>query len=226
MNNWKEYFKREIQLWGEETQESLLKKRVLIVGAGGLGCSLGVALGGSGVGFIDIVDFDEVAFHNIHRQIAFDKDDVGSPKASCLAQKLSKRNPFLRVKSFEMGFEEFIQNYTKSSSYDLILDATDNLQIRTKIDQWAKSKKIPWIYGSVEGFLGQVCFFEDASFESFANKNHTPDGIAPPMVMQIASFQANLALRYLAKLPIQKDRLFFIYYNNRGEQILQQFKMP
>ena len=62
------YFNRQVMLWGEEIQKDLRRKRILIVGAGGLGSSLVVALGASGIGHIDLVDFDTVATHNIHRQ--------------------------------------------------------------------------------------------------------------------------------------------------------------
>jgi adenylyltransferase/sulfurtransferase len=70
-----EYFNRQIQLWGEDTQRSLQDKKIAIIGSGGLGCTLAMALGTSGIGEIDMVDFDTVSSHNIHRQIAFTLDD-------------------------------------------------------------------------------------------------------------------------------------------------------
>ena len=75
-----EYFSRQIMLWGEDTQKDLKSKKVLIVGSGGLGCSVAMALSGSGVGQIDIVDFDKVELHNIHRQILFNLNDIGKFK--------------------------------------------------------------------------------------------------------------------------------------------------
>ena len=71
------YFHRQIQLWGEQTQRALADKRILIIGAGGLGSSLSYALGASGIGRISVVDFDTVALHNIHRQILFTLADEG-----------------------------------------------------------------------------------------------------------------------------------------------------
>ena len=65
------YFHRQVQLWGEATQESLQTKKIVIIGCGGLGSSLAYALGSSGIGEIHLVDFDDVSVHNIHRQIAF-----------------------------------------------------------------------------------------------------------------------------------------------------------
>jgi molybdopterin/thiamine biosynthesis adenylyltransferase len=66
-----------VRLWGEEVQRKLQEKRIVIVGSGGLGSSLGFALGATGVGEIHVVDFDEVSLHNIHRQIVFKMGDEG-----------------------------------------------------------------------------------------------------------------------------------------------------
>ena len=217
------YFKRQIELWGEATQELLQSKSIAIIGAGGLGSSLAMALGTSGIGKLDIVDFDEVSSHNIHRQIAFNLDDEGKNKAEVIVNLLKRKNPFIEVKSFNMSFDDFKKiNLT----YDLILDATDNLPVRNQIDKYAKIKKIPWIYASVEEFNGQVCFFEESNFQVFNLSDHKPAGIAAPIVMHIASLQANFALRYLAGLPIVKDKLYYLYFNKEGDLITQKFGMP
>ncbi|NOR57435.1 MAG: thiamine biosynthesis protein ThiF, partial [Sulfurimonas sp.] len=69
------YFHRQVQLWGEDTQNLLQTKKIAVIGSGGLGSSLAFALGASGIGEIHMVDFDEVSLHNIHRQIAFKVGD-------------------------------------------------------------------------------------------------------------------------------------------------------
>lgn len=218
-----DYFHRQIQLWGEETQSSLEKRKIAIIGSGGLGCSLALALGTSGIGFIDIVDFDTVGIHNIHRQVAFTIKDENRPKVDVVVEMMRAKNPFVEAKAFNMDFEEFQK---EENSYDLILDATDNLQTREDIDKYAKSNNTPWIYGSVEAFHGQVCFFEKSSFQVFNISDHKPAGITAPIVMHIASLQANLALRYLAGLSVQKDKLYYLYFNSDGELITQKFAMP
>ncbi len=219
------YFDRQIQLWGKETQLSLQNKKIVIIGSGGLGCSLGISLGASGIGYIDIVDFDTVGIHNIHRQIGFTIEDEGKPKAHVLRDLLLSRCPYVKVKAYEMSFEEFILE--SNEKYDLIIDATDNLPVRIKIDNYAKSQHIPWLYGSVEGFHGQVCFFDLSSYESLFNiSDHKPDGIAAPIVMNIASLQANIALRYLVNLSIKKDFLYYCFFNDEGEFTMQKFGLP
>jgi len=218
-----EYFNRQIQLWGEETQESLQAKKIAIIGSGGLGCSLALALGTSGIGEIDVVDFDTVSGHNIHRQIAFTLEDEGKNKAEAVVALIHAKNPFVRARAFDMTFDAF---KALGNDYDLILDATDNLTVRGEIDRHAKINNTPWIYASVEEFNGQVCFFEGADFQVFNISDHKPAGITAPIVMHIGSLQANLALRYLAGLEVLKDTLYYLYFNDMGELLTQKFGMP
>ena len=219
----KEYFKRQIQLWGEDTQNSLVDKKVAVIGCGGLGSSVSIALGSSGIGTLYLVDFDKVSAHNIHRQIAFKVDDDGKYKAKILAKLLEDRCPYVQALPFTESFDEFKK---RALDYDLIIDCTDNLKSRAKIDEFSKEINVPWIYGSVEEFNGQVCFFEKSSFKAFKITDKTPAGIAAPIVMMIASFEANMAIRYLAGLNVDKDRLYYLYFNTDGELIIQKFKMP
>ncbi|WP_200762464.1 HesA/MoeB/ThiF family protein [Nitrosophilus alvini] len=218
----KEYFKRQIQLWGEETQMSLVDKKVAIIGCGGLGSSVAIALGSSGIGEIYLVDFDKVSVHNIHRQIAFKVEDEDKYKAEVVAKLLMDRSPYVKAKAFTESFDEFKKRDIK---YDLIIDATDNLPSRAKIDEFSKEVGVPWIYGAVEEFNGQVCFFDKSSFGAFKVMPRQPAGIAAPIVMFIASLEANLALRYLAGLDVQKDLLYYLYFNQAGELVMQKFQM-
>jgi len=217
------YFHRQIQLWGEETQQKLQTKKIVIIGCGGLGSSLAYALGSSGIGEIHLVDFDEVSVHNIHRQIAFNVDDVGKFKAEVVKESIESRCPYVKVFAHIGRLEDFT---CKKIAVDLIIDATDNLPSRAAMDAYAKEVKTPWIYGSVEAFNGHVCFFEQSSFKAFAINDKKPSGIAAPIVMHIASLQANLALRYLAGLSVKKDWLYYLYFNEEGELMTQKFAMP
>jgi molybdopterin/thiamine biosynthesis adenylyltransferase len=218
------YFHRQVQLWGEETQTLLQSKRIAIIGSGGLGSSLAFALGASGIGEIHMVDFDTVSLHNIHRQIAFRMGDENKYKAEIAAQLIEERCPYVKSYAHVCSFEEFT---AMGIEVDLIIDATDNLPTRAAINTYAKEQQTPWVYGSVEAFNGQVCFFEDASFtDLFKITQKTPAGIAAPIVMHIASLQANLALRYLAGLSLKKDLLYYLYFNEEGEMISQKFSLP
>jgi adenylyltransferase/sulfurtransferase len=221
-----DYFQRQITLVGKEKQALLQDKKVLIIGAGGLGSSLALALGTSGIGHVDIIDFDRVAYHNIHRQIAFTLEDEGLFKAEVVVALLKKKNPFVLSEAFVESFESWSQK-EELKEYDLFIDATDNFEVREAIDAYAKLKKRPWIYGSVEAFQGQVCFFESSNFHIFKqNSQHQVSGVLAPMVMSIASFQANLALRYLLGFPLEKEKLFYFYFDESGILQTQKFTMP
>jgi len=211
-------------MWGQKTQKNLNSKKIVIVGAGGLGSSLMLALGTSGIGVVDIIDFDSVSTHNIHRQISFKLEDKHSNKAVINSNLIKSKSPFVKSTPYQMNFKQFITQNSKK--YDLIIDATDNLETREEIDRYSKEFNTPWIYGSVEAFNGQVCFFKSSNFSVFNISNHKPDGNIAPMVMHIASLQANFAIRYLSGLSVDKDRLYYLYFNSIGELITQKFGMP
>ncbi|BAF70381.1 HesA/MoeB/ThiF family protein [Nitratiruptor sp. SB155-2] len=218
-----DYFARQVKLWGEERQKLLQKKSVAIIGCGGLGSSLALALGATGIGKIYLVDFDHVSVHNIHRQITFKVQDEGKNKAEVNACVIEDRCPYVEVESFVESFDEFAK---RDIQVDLILDATDNLPVRAKIDEYAKEKQTPWIYASVEEFHGQVCFMDKTSFKTFTITDRKPGGIAAPIVMHVASLEANLALRYLAELPVKKDLLYYLFFDEEGEYQISKFAMP
>ena len=224
-DNYNKFFHRQIELWGEDIQKSLLSRKILIIGSGGLGCSLGLALGSSGIGQIDLVDFDEVSLHNIHRQVAFKTTDVGRKKCEVLKELILSRNPYVTVNAYDCDFDTFIStHYSLLTTYDLVIDATDNLPTRAKIDEFAKKCGVNWLYGSVEEFHGHVCLFDKATFESvFQVTSRKPAGIAAPIVIHIASLQANIALRYLAGKKVVKDKLHYCYFDQNGEFCLQKF---
>jgi molybdopterin/thiamine biosynthesis adenylyltransferase len=171
-----------------------------------------------------MIDFDEVSIHNIHRQIAFKMGDEGKNKALINSALIEQRCPFVKAVAHECNFEAWCE---KKITVDLIIDATDNLPTRAEIDDYCKSVNLPWVYGSVEAFHGQVCFFQDSSFkDAFKITSKTPEGIAAPIVMHIASLQANLALRYLAGLSVKKEMLYYLFFNADGELMTQKFALP
>lgn len=205
-----EYFHRQIQLWGEDRQNSLKDKKILIIGSGGLGSSFAYALGSSGVGEICVVDFDTVSLHNIHRQILFSLEDEGKFKADIFKKRTEARFDGVCVRPFKMKADEFFKTCTEK--FDLILDATDNLATRMQIDEFAKKTGASWIFTSVDSWQVQVCFIEKSDFKFFPTTTVAPAGLAAPIVMFAASFAANLALRYLANLEVKKDTLYYLNF--------------
>jgi molybdopterin/thiamine biosynthesis adenylyltransferase len=217
-----DYFKRQIQLWGEDRQESLKDKSIAIIGCGGLGNSIAIALGSSGIGKIHLVDFDRVSIHNIHRQLSFKLSDENKFKSDVLKEFLDSRISGVDIISHNYSFLEFQR---QNIELDLIIDATDNLQSRVAINRFSKKINTPWLYGSVEEFNGQICFFDRADFEEiFKVEKPISKGISAPMVMNIASIQAVMALKYLLGFEIKKDFLNYIYFED--ELVVKSFKLP
>ncbi len=220
------YFKRQIDLWGLEKQKSLQDKKIAIVGAGGLGSSLAYALGSIGIGKIFIIDFDYIAVHNIHRQISFFINDVDNLKAIIGAERQKNRSPFSEIIPFVGSFNDFIKNMIdESEKLDLIFDATDNFNSRLEIDNFSKSKNIPWVYGAVEAFYGHFALIKNGNFNILKNLQQTPRGVSTPIVMNIASFQANLGLKYLLNEKILVDNLYIVSFDSFGSPILKNFQL-
>ena len=109
----REQYRRHISLDGfglEKTIIFLKDSSVLVIGAGGLGCSALQYLVGAGVGKIGIIDNDLVEISNLQRQVLFDHQDIGKAKTEVASSKLSKMNPFIEIISFEERFTRITQN--------------------------------------------------------------------------------------------------------------------
>ncbi len=150
---------------GEDGQRKLENSKVLVIGAGGLGCPCLQYLAASGVGEIGIIDGDNVSISNLHRQILFNINDVGKNKAYIASKKLVELNPFVKTTVFDryLDFDNF---YEISHDFDVIVDATDNFSTKYLISDVAFDSNIPVIYGTVNQFEGQVAVFGKA-YKSF-----------------------------------------------------------
>ncbi len=156
----KERYTRQLLLKeiGSAGQEKLKLARVLVVGAGGLGCPVLHYLAGAGVGTLGVMDFDVVSASNLHRQILFNEADKGKSKAMCAAEKLKIINPFIIVNAINERLT--VKNIRKVfSEYDLIVDGTDNFSTRYLINDGCVLAEKPWVFGSLYKFSGQVAVF-------------------------------------------------------------------
>jgi molybdopterin/thiamine biosynthesis adenylyltransferase len=198
-------FRRQIQLLGEK-QKLLEDKKVLIVGAGGLGNSLATIISCIGLKKITIIDFDKIEIHNIHRQIQFCKNNVGESKVKVLGEKIKRCDT--EVEIIEGKFNSKMDFWV-----DLVFDATDNFDVRMEIDKFAKKKNIPWIYASVDEYYGQVGFFKKSDFSIFATKDVSAKGQIPPMVSLVASIEAMLGIKYLIN-ELSEEVLYYIDFQN------------
>lgn len=155
-----ERYSRQIVLkeFGIEGQQKLVSSKILVVGAGGLGVPVLTYLNAMGVGTLGIVDADTVSITNLHRQVLFNEDEIGEPKAIIAKKKLKAQNPDtqIRVHSTFLGRENALEII---GAYDLIIDATDNFPSRYLINDACIILKKPFVYGALHGFEGQVSVF-------------------------------------------------------------------
>lgn len=149
---------------GTEGQEKLKKARVLVVGAGGLGCPVLLYLTAAGVGTIGIVDDDSVDETNLQRQVLFNTEDVGHKKADVAKKKLQLQNPNVNLVSY-LSCLTTANALEIFSDYDIIVDGTDNFSTRYMVNDACVLLGKTLVSGSIFKFQGQVSVF------NFQNRN-------------------------------------------------------
>ena len=143
---------------GYEGQEKLASARVLVIGAGGLGSPVLLYLAAAGIGTIGIVDDDVVDVSNLQRQIIHRTEDVGSKKVDSARARLLALDPNIKVEVYPHRLNpENALNVLKG--WDVVVDGTDNIPTRYLIDDACHLLSIPWVYGSIHRFEGQVSVF-------------------------------------------------------------------
>ena len=143
---------------GAAGQEKLKQARVLVIGAGGLGCPVLQYLAAAGVGTIGIADMDVVSESNLHRQILYTSEEVGKPKASTAARKLARQNPFVKFEVHPQGIN--VENALELvRPYDLVVDGSDNFPTRYLVSDACTILQKPLVFGAISQFEGQVSVF-------------------------------------------------------------------
>ena len=143
---------------GEHGQLKLKAAKVLVIGAGGLGCPVLQYLTAVGVGTIGIIDFDVVDETNLQRQILFTINDIGKKKATVAKKRLEQLNPYVK-------FEVYPNKLTPKNAleifkhYDIVVDGTDNFSTRYLVNDACVITGKPLVYGAIYKFEGQVSVF-------------------------------------------------------------------
>lgn len=148
--------------FGNAGQEKLAKARVLVIGAGGLGCPILLHLAAAGVGTLGIADGDSISESNLNRQTLFGVKDIGKPKAESAANHLKEKYPDI---NFEV-ISEFLNTHNSLEiieDYDLVLDGSDNFGTRYLINDACVLLQKPLIMGAIYQYEGQVAVFNTSS---------------------------------------------------------------
>ena len=139
-------------------QEKIKKARVVVIGAGGLGCPVLQYLVAAGVGKIGIVEFDIVDESNLHRQVLYGSDDVGKLKSIIAKDRLARLNPLVDIEVFNLRLEQSNASGILKN-YDLAVDATDNLESRYTINDACVTLEKPMVHGATYKYEGAVTVF-------------------------------------------------------------------
>lgn len=140
---------------GETGQRKLKESRVLVVGAGGLGCPVLAHLAGAGIGHIGIIEHDRLEASNLHRQFLYSPGQLGEPKAELAAEWLRQYNPEISIECHDARFQA-LEIEALLARYDIIVECTDCMDTKLLANRAAIRAKVPVVFASIYQFEGQV----------------------------------------------------------------------
>lgn len=189
-------------------QAALKSARVLVIGAGGLGCPVALYLGSAGVGQLTLVDDDNIELANLQRQIGFEQSELGQSKAEALASRVQRINPSISVSALNQRLDgdELTRLVAESS---LVVDCCDNFQTRFAVNRACVAARVPLVSGAAIRGEGQLSVFDprdEASpcyhclYPEQGNEDLTCSeaGVIAPLVGMIGSAQAMEAIKVIS----------------------------
>jgi molybdopterin/thiamine biosynthesis adenylyltransferase/rhodanese-related sulfurtransferase len=199
--------------FGESAQRLLQNSRVLVVGAGGLGCPAAQYLAAAGVGTLGIADFDIISISNLHRQVLYTPADFGQKKAVVACERLQKQNPGIKL----VAHDERITSENVMDiiwQYDILVDGTDNFDTRYLLNDAAVLAGKPLVYGAIYQYQGQVAVWNVVDDYDIKSPNYrdlfpkvdatqipncAEGGVIPTLAGIIGCMQANEVIKYITK---------------------------
>ena len=204
-----ERFSRQIVLKniGILGQKKIISAKVLVVGAGGLGCPAVEFLTRAGIGTLGIVDYDKVSLSNLHRQSLYEKTDIGKSKVLIIKKILNRINPNTKVQSYNLKLNNI--NFKKIiNKYDYIIDGSDNFKTKFLLNDFCLKYKKFLVSGAISKFDGHIfsfdfknkklpclrCFFQETELldDQF---NCEAEGILGTVAGIVGTIQANEILK-------------------------------
>ena len=203
-------------------QKKIRSSKVLIVGAGGLGCPIADYLSRAGVGTIGIADFDKINLSNIHRQNLYNSKDVGKYKVDVVKEKIKSINPFTKIKTYKKKItNKNLNNVIKS--FDIIVDGSDNFKTKFLLNDYCLKNKKTLISGAISKFDGHIftfnfknkkipclrCFYQENKISDDL-LNCEAEGILGTVAGAIGILQANEVLKKILNLNGNIDGFILI----------------
>lgn len=190
-----------------EGQLKLLNSKVLVVGVGGLGSAVVPYLAASGVGQLTLLDNDEVELSNLARQIVHHTPNLQQAKVASAQEFVNQLNPNVQVHTVtERATAQWFMEHV--GQFDVVLDCTDNAEVRYALNDAAKAHKVPWVSAAAVALNGQLTVFDPRQEHSPCYRCLYPDiqtqqlncnesGVLSPLVGVIGTLQAVEALKLL-----------------------------
>ena len=202
-------------------QKKIINSKVLVVGAGGLGCPVIDYLSRAGVGNIGIVDNDKVNISNIHRQSLYTSKDVGKFKVNIAKKKVKLINPQIKIKTFKIRIDN--KNIEKIfKNYDFIVDGSDNFKTKFLLNKYCLNHKKILIVGAISKMDGHIftfdyknknnpclkCFYQTEPSDEILNCEY--EGILGPVAGIVGNIQAIEVLKKILKIGDKSDNKILI----------------
>ncbi len=196
----------------EAIQQRLQNAKILIAGAGGLGCPSSLYLAAAGIGVIGIADYDTVSISNLHRQVLYTHADVGFKKTVVATSKLQQQNPGISLISHDIKINsENVMALIRP--YDIVLDCTDNFETKYLLNDACVMQAKPLVYGAIYQYEGQAAVWNMINKDGTRSPNYRdifPDvnlmmipncadgGVMPTLAGIVGCIQANEAIKYFS----------------------------
>jgi adenylyltransferase/sulfurtransferase len=188
---------------GPAGQRKLKAAKVFLAGLGGLGSTTACLLTAAGIGCLRIVDGDTVSLENLNRQILYGTGDVGKPKPDTAADRLRQLNPHCRLEPLQA-------NITAQNAFELVsdcrivVDATDNLATRLALNRVSVARKIPFVFGGIQGLHGMATTFVPPQtpclaclFPGTGQNEPVKTPVVSPLPALVASIQALETIKWI-----------------------------
>jgi len=202
---------------GDSGQEKLKKAKVLVIGAGGLGCPVLQYIATAGIGTIGIVDFDTIELHNLHRQLLYTEKHVGQSKAVIAKLVLETLNPLITIIAIEEKLT--LENATQIiTDFDVIIDGSDNFATRYLVNDTCVLLGKSVVYGSILKFEGQIAVFNHNGSKNLRDlfpeppnpkdvPNCNSNGVLGSLPGMIGTMMAHETLKLIMDLPTLENEL-------------------
>ncbi|RQO30364.1 thiamine biosynthesis protein ThiF [Taibaiella sp. KBW10] len=209
---------------GIQGQTKIQAAKVLVVGAGGLGCPVLQYLAAAGVGTIGIIDFDTVALHNLHRQLLHKEESIGCAKVTSALEHLKSlnSNPHYNIYQAALSTDNIMPIV---GAYDIIVDGSDNFATRYLVNDTCVALGKPLVYGSILNFEGQMAVFNQAGsknlrdlFPQPPDAEAVPDcdsnGVVGTLPGIIGTMMAQETIKMIVGMPVLRNELLLFQTRN------------